>query len=68
MNLQATPRTASLDSPAAHFAGWHDSSFELRHGLDVTEHDEPDASFAAPPPWQVAALKPWLRPCDGAGR
>lgn len=59
MNLQATSGPALHEPSAVLFAGWHDSSFDLREGLVVTEHGELDGLSEAPEfcaAWSAASI------------
>lgn len=61
MDIQAPPQTVEAEPRAAGFAGWHDSSLELKLGLVVTEHGTLN-------PWDE--VSPWheLGQRDAAGR
>lgn len=45
MREESEPRRQAAVAPAADFAGvaWNDSSWDLKHGLDVVEDLPPDA-------------------------
>lgn len=36
----AAPAEPAADAPRPEGCGWFDSSFELTHGVEITEHDD----------------------------